>query len=123
MEYRYKCDSCQSAIINGKPCHESGCNGSFVLTNRNRKFEQFRVWTLDVWGNKRDGFEVNDRSERGRVVLPIDSTDRQIIGTLKQRGYLRKGLHVNSFEIEWDENGYSIDWKNSSEPLLQLERQ
>ena len=33
------------------------------------KVRTFRVWTYDVWGNARDGFDVNDRYYLGRVSI------------------------------------------------------
>lgn len=27
----------------------------------------YRLWTYDVWGNARDGFEVNDRYDHGEL--------------------------------------------------------
>lgn len=30
---------------------------------------KFRLWTYDVWGNARDGFDVNDRYSHGMVSI------------------------------------------------------
>lgn len=31
----------------------------------------FEVWTYDVWGNARDGFDVNDRCKVGTVTIHV----------------------------------------------------
>lgn len=33
------------------------------------KIRRFRLWTYDVWGNARDGFDVNDRYSHGTVEI------------------------------------------------------
>ena len=33
------------------------------------KTRKFRLWTYDVWGNARDGFDVNDRYSHGYVEI------------------------------------------------------
>lgn len=33
------------------------------------KVRTFKLWTYDVWGNARDGFEVNDRFPQGMVTI------------------------------------------------------
>jgi hypothetical protein len=48
--------------------------------HRTRKY---RVWTYDVWGNARDGFDVNDRRSQGTVEIRCkvevcnEGTDRE----------------------------------------------
>ena len=29
----------------------------------------YKVWTYDVWGNANDGYDVNDRSSAGKVII------------------------------------------------------
>ena len=33
------------------------------------KIRKFRLWTYDVWGNARDGYDVNDRYSHGYVTI------------------------------------------------------
>lgn len=33
------------------------------------KVRTFRIWSYDVWGNARDGFDVNDRYKHGLVEI------------------------------------------------------
>lgn len=73
----------------------------------------FTVYTYEVWGNKRDGFEVNNRfkmSEQIEIDLVTNgettsySTDREIIKALKDADIIKKNCRYDSFTIEgeWD---------------------
>ncbi len=33
------------------------------------KIRKFQLWTYDVWGNARDGFDVNDRYKQGVIEI------------------------------------------------------
>ena len=44
---------------------------------------------FDVWGNKRDGWEVNNQCiEFDDLIISDDATDKQIISYLKEIGFL-----------------------------------
>jgi hypothetical protein len=81
-----------------------------------------RVWKYDVWGNQKDGFEVNDRYEIGSYRNHDDIfsvPDYDIISFLKEEGFLTKGTHLQSFNIEGDGEGYlTIDYKNC--PIMEI---
>jgi len=63
--------------------------------------QTYKVISLDVWGNQREGFEVNAAYYTGlEVDLPEYATDEEIIQQLKSVGYLKKGLHTKSFQID-----------------------
>lgn len=38
----------------------------------------WRIWTFDVWGNAKDGYEVNNRYSHGTVELRIPQTRHNI---------------------------------------------
>ena len=42
------------------------------------------LWSYDVWGNKRDGYEVNDRSNFGRDVPLRLRLETHNVGTLNE---------------------------------------
>lgn len=100
--------------INNVGTHEIGCHGVLIFTKRGRKYQQFRVWSLDLWGD-----EVNDRSCIGRVMVPQDASDRAIIKALKRKGWVNPKCHYDSFSIEGDERSLNIDYKHK--PIYQLE--
>jgi len=64
----------------------------------------FRVYALDVWGNARDGYDVNEEHDTGRVLevryrgefVPDDA----LIRALRRDGWLDKGVRSSSVEID-----------------------
>lgn len=80
----------------------------------------WRVYSLDVWGNQRDGFEVNDRCNVGTIELPEDATDKQIIRAMVEQGYLRSSRF--HFAIDGDDMMMDIDHEPTGRPLYSLER-
>ena len=81
----------------------------------------WRVFSLDVWGNARDGYEVNDRSGIGKVRLPDDATNEQIVRALKDAGILRKTVRMSQIAIDGDDMFISIDQAKDGKPVFQLE--
>jgi hypothetical protein len=85
------------------------------------KAGKWDVYSLDVWGNEEDGYEVNDRSKIGTVALPPDYTDEYLLKTLKAEGLINYSKkHLRHIEIEGDDFSISIDYKGR--PMFQLER-
>ena len=72
---------------------------------------EYEIIEYDVWGNKVDGYEVNNAFRTGNMVeIDIDNdSDKTIIKKLKDAGYLAKGLHTTSFEIDGDEYGLYVN--------------
>lgn len=119
--YTIKCERCNAAVINGVACHEQGCTGHLVFTKGLKSYNKWTVWSLDVWGNHKDGYEVNDRSKRGSVLIPVDSSDRAILRILKLANHLNKNSKYASFRTDGDDSIINIDWNKTGEPLLTLE--
>ena len=108
---------------------------------------RFTIWSLDVWGNAAEGFEVNDRCKVGTVEiadqfidLPADqinalptpaerqtafhewgiASDKGIRAALVEAGYLTRGVRI---VIDGDDHAMSIDRESNGCPLLQRERE
>jgi hypothetical protein len=81
-----------------------------------------RVWKYDVYGNRIDGWQVNDRYEVGsykNMDHIMEASDEDIISWLKDEGHLMKGTHMKSFEIEGDgENYLTVDFQGK--PTLEV---
>ena len=92
-------------------------------TTRDPAMSTWRVFSLDVWGNPRDGFEVNDRSGIGSIQLNDDATDAQIVRALKDAGIMRKTVRMNQLRIDGDDMLIFIDQARDARPVFQLERQ
>jgi hypothetical protein len=85
----------------------------------------YTVWSLDVWGNDDDGYEVNDRCKVGTIDLDattvIDS-DQGLMEALIEAGYLKPGSDsVGEVEGESDYTLFIGDGDTGC-PWLQLER-
>lgn len=90
------------------------------------KLRKFRLWTYDVWGNARDGFDVNDRYSHGYVSIrckrrvysagtprefeTFEPTDRQLSRAAGFRG------------VEWEGNdgAYYARAKSNGRPIGEL---
>jgi hypothetical protein len=107
-------------------------------TNRYRKVP-YEIISLDVWGNAKDGFTVNNAFRTGRTVevtavehvynentpqefIHFSVSNAHIIRALKREGYIKRNIHHKSIEIdgEQDYTLYVNDARNGC-PELQLE--
>jgi hypothetical protein len=79
------------------------------------------VHPLDVWGNARDGYEVNDvYHSRGSIEIPIDASHNEIVTAMKREGFIDRNIHMKSVEIDGEpEYGLNIADKKGK-PVYQL---
>jgi len=69
----------------------------------------YHVHGLDVWGNEKDGFEVNDvYPSRGTIEVCAGASNREIVLALKAAGFIKRGVRHASVEIE-GEIGYTLN--------------
>lgn len=81
--------------------------------------------SLDVWGNSKDGWEVNAAYTTGDIIrLPEDWTMVQLIRALKRIGRLHKWVKASSFEdtSHVPEDIYLDHRPTGLQPIYQLER-
>lgn len=79
----------------------------------------FTVWSLDVWGNAEDGYDVNDRCKVGTIDLDASLDASGVLAALDEAGYVRASLCVVDEQESIDGVIY-IDSAHTSRPLLQL---
>jgi hypothetical protein len=91
-----------------------------VETKAKGQVVKYYVWSLDVWGNEEDGFEVNDRSKAGSIELPEDGSDNAWMIALEDAGFLKDGSHKVG-RIDGDDGFYHVEDKRNGRPWLQLE--
>ena len=61
----------------------------------------FTVYTYEVWGNPKDGFEVNNRFKMSETIeISKNSTPKSIIRKLKQANIIKQNSHFDSFDID-----------------------
>lgn len=74
---------------------------------------KLRWYVYDVWGNAKDGYEVNDAFRTSEVFdIPnvVLQSDRAMITYLKKIGFLKSSARANL--VEFDDGGSSTkdDW-------------
>lgn len=86
--------------------------------SKKRKMVTYRVWSLEVWGNSEDGFEVNDRREVSSVSVSVEAGETDMLRALKAVGLLNKWARYTSLSI--DEGGVVYNLF-TDEPYYQIE--
>ncbi len=79
--------------------------------------KKYTVHFLDVWGNKEDGYEVNDiYSSCGTIEVEDDATDSAILQALVAAELIEQ-TDVNRVQITGEDDLY-IDYRGK--PVIQL---
>lgn len=76
---------------------------------------------FDVWGNKTDGWEVNNLCNEGEIELPETFTDKDILKSLKAVNFLKKTVRGNQLIIENLWPFYEISQKKDFCPICRIE--
>ena len=75
---------------------------------------------FDVWGNKKDGYEVNNQCiEKDDIVITDDATPKEICEYLVQIGMLKTSDMRRLEVIDWG-NSIEINERKSGKPLFGL---
>ncbi len=90
------------------------------------KLRTFRLWTYDVWGNARDGFDVNDCYKQGLVTIKckrevfnagtphefetFNPTDRQ----------LSRAVGCSRLSWDWQDGDYYAEDSRNGRPMCEL---
>lgn len=107
--------ACRARLARAAKRRSAEKNGSDTVT--------FGVYTLDVWGNARDGYEVNDRSYTGsRVRLSADGTKADLLRALKEEGLVKKTARTSQMEVDDSNWPYAvyINAAKDSKPIFEL---
>lgn len=84
---------------------------------------KYEVFSLDVWGNAEDGFEVNDLFRIDTIELPEAATDDQILAALEESGNINAGSSpLANVDDPGDGDLITIEQKSDGRPVLQLRR-
>lgn len=76
---------------------------------------------FDVWGNKREGYEVNNLCKEGQLDLPENATYKDIIQAIKAFGFFKKTVRTNMVDISNDFEMIEIDERRTGKPVCRLE--
>ncbi len=61
----------------------------------------YAVHPLDVWGNAREGYWVNDvYPSRGTITVSSEARDRDIILALKREGFIKRNIRHSSVSVD-----------------------
>lgn len=91
------------------------------MARRNPGKHRWEILTLDVWGNARDGYDVNNVFSSGQFIeLPADFSDADVLKALKAGGFAKPGIRASSVEIDGDDGFLSVDYMGR--PEIQLRR-
>ncbi len=100
--------------------------------------KSYELWSYDVIGNAKDGYEVNDRSCFSRD-CQINTTkaeynkgteqeftenapsDSQILSALQSIGFLNNKVQVSDLDIDGDDKNLYITEAKDSYPLCELQ--
>lgn len=93
-----------------------------IITIRGKKFRQFEIVELDVWGNAREGFDINNLYKSGVYIsLPMEFGSADVILALKRAGWMKQGIHHKSVHVDGDfETFIFIEHAKTGEPACQL---
>lgn len=87
------------------------------------KKEKWEVIDYDVWGNAKEGFEINDMFRTGTyVMISEDMTDEKIIEALRRQGVLKKGIRSSSIRVDAHEDDIWIEDARNGRPEFGLRK-
>jgi hypothetical protein len=58
------------------------------------------IYYFDVWGNSREGFEVNNQCEQAIMEFPDWPTNKELLQRLKNINFIKKTTRMNSVEFD-----------------------
>ena len=68
---------------------------------------KYEFLIYDVWGNSKDGYEVNDvqHADAEPVVITEQTSDRDIVKAAKAAGILKRNIRHSSIRIDGELGG------------------
>lgn len=81
----------------------------------------WKIVSLDVWGNRKDGYEINNATYSGKEIeLPAEPTDAQVRLALIHAGYLKKSMRLDRLEFDGDDALIQVSRKSDGYPIVQI---
>jgi len=75
------------------------------------KYLTYEILSYDVWGNEKDGFEVNDTHRTGYTCrIPENADNAAIVRALKRCGWLKKTLKTKSVDFSYNDAIMRDEW-------------
>lgn len=91
--------------------------------------QKYTLWTYDLWGNHRDGWQVNDRFKEGTITIKVkgkvynEGTDHEFISYTPTDRQINRALGVKG--VEWQgEAEYTLYGETKTgKPVAELVRE
>lgn len=81
----------------------------------------WKIVSLDVWGNRKDGYEINGARYTGSVIeLPSEPSDAQVRLALVRAGCIKESSRLSSLEFEGDDVLIQVYRKSDGYPIAQI---
>jgi hypothetical protein len=84
------------------------------------KYEITIIDHFDVWGNAKDGWDVNNSRYHLRdkkVVLKNELDEKSLLKLLKKEDLIKKTAKVKSLKIDWQFDTIYVNEKKNDHPL------
>lgn len=102
---------------------------NYLLSAANKKLEWLKgmkpvklINYFDVWGNKKDGWEVNNMCTESEFELHEDVTDKEILQSLKNVGFMKTTTRMTQLVFEdLHDFGVEIYQKKDMQPICRVE--
>ncbi len=83
--------------------------------------KEYELIEYDVWGNARDGYEVNQAFTTGQFYdIDPDWSNEQLIKYLKSEGLLKKSVRKRSIKIDGDKYALYFTHTPTGRPGFEL---
>lgn len=77
---------------------------------------------FDVWGNEKDGYDVNDARIVWDDIWTHDLDDKTLLKILKNTGFLQKHVRTNQLNFDWPGPDYcEITLRKNYYPLCRID--
>jgi hypothetical protein len=78
----------------------------------------YKIQSFDVWGNERDGFEINNIFNTDfRIEIEDNATDKEVIKILSYAGFVKPRY---KFNIEWNDETLAFVTRPNGFPICNL---
>jgi len=69
---------------------------------------KYQIIEYDVWGNAKEGYEINNFFRTGRTVKVRKEGNRALFEALKRAGVIKVGIRLKSVGFEHHEHGVYV---------------
>jgi len=101
-----------------------GKQRNHLLKIRNNAMAKWRYYSYDVWGNAKEGYDVNNVFKTNEIVdIPnVVRSDKALLTFLKNIGFFKKSLKVTLFDTDGDDEVIYLNYRGKPEGELRKER-